>query len=270
MLAGWFRLINSKVVLYDKIGIGYDTTRRADPFILSRLLHYLAPVKGRLYLDVGCGTGNYTAALGAAGVRIAGIDLSRTMLARARQKSPTLGWYNARAEALPFKTESFAGATCTFVHHHMDDPVAAFREVRRVLHPGSRLILFNSTVEQMRHYWLGEYFPNSLAQAVAPIERYEAGEALAAANFVVTTVEPYVVSEDLRDWFLLCGKNRPELYLDPNVRAGISMFAAARDQTEIKRGVDKLRHDIVSGRIAEVQRKYAWDGGDYTFTVAVR
>ena len=86
---------------------------------------------------------------------------------------------------------------------------------------------------------------------------------------MIRTVEPYVVSEDLRDWFLLCGKNRPELYLDPNVRAGISMFAAARDQSEIEGGVEKLRNDIVSGRIGEVQRKYAWDAGDYTFTVAV-
>jgi ubiquinone/menaquinone biosynthesis C-methylase UbiE len=258
------------VALYDQIGIGYDTTRRADPFILSRLLHHLAPVKGSLYLDVGCGTGNYTAAINAAGVRIAGVDLSRTMLARAQEKNPALALHNARAEALPFKTGSFAGATCTFVHHHMDDPIAAFRELHRVLHPGSRLVLFNSTVEQMRHYWVREYFPNSLAQAAAPIERYEARDALAAANFVVKTVEPYVVSEDLRDWFLLCGKNRPELYLAPEVRAGISMFAAARDQAEIRRGVEKLRNDIGSGRIAEVQRKYAWDGGDYTFTVALR
>jgi len=258
------------VALYDKIGIGYDTTRRADPFILSRLLHHLAPLEGRLYLDVGCGTGNYTAAISAAGVRIAGVDPARTMLTRARQKSPALALYNARAEALPFRTESFSGATCTFVHHHMDDPVAAFREVHRVLLPGSRLVLFNSTVEQMRHYWLCEYFPNSLAQAAGPLERYEARDALAAANFVVRAVEPYVVSAALRDWFLLCGKHRPELYLDAKVRAGISMFAAARDQTEIERGVEKLREDIVSGRIAEVQRKYAWDGGDYTFTVAIR
>ena len=160
------------MALYDKIGIGYDTTRRADPFILSRLLHHLAPVKGRLYLDVGCGTGNYTAAISAAGVRMAGVDPSREMLARAREKSPALTLHNACAEALPFKGASFAGATCIFVHHHMDDPVAAFCEVHRVLGPGSRLVLFNSTVEQMRHYWLGEYFPNSLAQAAAPIERY--------------------------------------------------------------------------------------------------
>ena len=258
------------VALYDRIGVGYDTTRSADPFILSRLLHHLAPVQDRLYLDVGCGTGNYTVAIQAAGVRIAGIDLSHTMLARARQKRPALALYNARAEVLPFKARSFAGATCTFVHHHMDDPVSAFREVHRVLAPGSRLVLFNSTVEQMRHYWLCEYFPNAMAQAAASIERYEARDALVAANFVVTTVEPYVVTDELRDWFLLCGKNRPERYLDPKVRAGISMFAGARDQTEIKRGVEKLRNDIASGRIAEVQRKFAWDGGDYTFTIAVR
>ena len=258
------------MALYDKIGKGYDTTRRADPFILSRLLHHLDPRKGRLYLDVGCGTGNYTAAISAAGVRIAGIDPARTMLARAREKSSLLAVCNARAEALPFRAESFSGAICTFVHHHMDDPVSAFREVHRVLLPGARLVLFNSTVEQMRHYWLREYFPNSMAQAAAPIERYEARDALAAANFVVRTVEPYVVGADLRDWFLLCGKNRPELYLDANVRAGISMFSAARDQAEITAGVEKLRDNIGSGRIGEVQRKYAWDGGDYTFTVAVR
>ena len=258
------------MALYDKIGLGYDSTRRADPVILSRLLHHLAPDKDRLYLDVGCGTGNYTSAIRAAGVRIAGIDFSRAMLLRAREKSPALALYNARAERLPFKPGSFAGATCTFVHHHMDDPVAAFREVHRVLRPGSRLVLFNSTVEQMRHYWIGEYFPNSMAQAAAPIERYEARDPLAAANFVITSTEPYVVTDDLRDWFLLCGKNRPELYLDPNVRAGISMFSGAHDQAEIRNGVEKLRNDIASGRIAEVQRKFAWDGGDYTFTVAVR
>jgi ubiquinone/menaquinone biosynthesis C-methylase UbiE len=258
------------MALYDKIGVGYDATRRADPFILSRLLHHLAPIKGRRYLDIGCGTANYTAAIAAAEVQIAGIDFSRTMLARAREKNPSLALYNARAEALPFRNGSFSGATCTFVHHHMDDPVAAFREVHRVLLPRSRFVLFNTTVEQMHHYWIGEYFPGALAQAAVPFKRHEVRDALAAANFGISTTEPYVVTDDLRDWFLLCGKYRPDLYLDPTVRAGISMFATAHDQEEIKSGVERLREDIASGRISEVRRKYAWDGGDYMFTVAIR
>jgi len=48
------------------------------------------------------------------------------------------------------------------------------------------------------------------------------------------------------------------------------MFAGAHDQAEITNGVEQLRQDIASGRIAEVRRKYAWDGGDYMFMVAVR
>jgi hypothetical protein len=54
------------------------------------------------------------------------------------------------------------------------------------------------------------------------------------------------------------------------VRAGISCFANAPDPDEIERGVKRLAADIASGRIAEVMRVYAWDGGDYMFTVGRR
>ena len=60
--------------LYDQIGDGYDTTRRADPAIVRRLAAYLALAPGRRYLDVGCGTGNYTAALAALGGVWHGVD----------------------------------------------------------------------------------------------------------------------------------------------------------------------------------------------------
>ena len=64
-------------VLYDQIADGYDTTRRADPTIVRRLAAYLALAPGRRYLDVGCGTGNYTAALAALGGVWHGVDSSR-------------------------------------------------------------------------------------------------------------------------------------------------------------------------------------------------
>ncbi len=62
----------------------------------------------------------------------------------------------------PSRRESFDGATCTFVHHHMADPVAAFKEVHRVLTPHARFVILNGTAEQMGHYWLNEYFPRMM------------------------------------------------------------------------------------------------------------
>ncbi|MGH7949851.1 MAG: class I SAM-dependent methyltransferase, partial [Candidatus Binataceae bacterium] len=110
------------MALYDRIGTTYDATRRADPYLLGRLLHHLRPSRNRIHLDLGCGTGNYTAALRSAGVRIIGVDLSALMLARAREKNPDVAWCRVRAESLPFVSGAFGGAMSTFVHHHMSDP----------------------------------------------------------------------------------------------------------------------------------------------------
>ena len=259
------------MALYDRIGVGYDTTRQADPYLLSRLIHHLRPRANRRYLDIGSGTGNYTIAMYQAGVPIRGLELSATMLARAKEKAPAIAWHNGRAEAIPFGSASFDGATCTFVHHHMADPVAAFKEVHRVLTPHARLVIFNCTAEQMRHCWLNEYFPRMMKEkATAPYERFVTVDVLDAAGFRNLSEEKYDVAPDLKDLFLYCGKHQPERYLDPRIRSGISSFADAPDQEEVERGVQRIADDIQSGRINDVIRKYAWDGGDYMFTVAER
>ena len=80
------------MTLYDKIGSGYDITRRADPFIVSRLGHYLLAKSDGRYLDIGCGSGNYTIALHKLGLTISGIDISETMLGHAHRKSSEIDW----------------------------------------------------------------------------------------------------------------------------------------------------------------------------------
>lgn len=47
-------------VVYITIGKTYDRTRKADPFLVERIIHYLQPSVGQQYLDIGCGSGNYT------------------------------------------------------------------------------------------------------------------------------------------------------------------------------------------------------------------
>src|SRR5215469_11331027 len=258
------------MALYDRIGVGYDGMRHADPYLLSRILHYLAPRRDARYLDVGSGTGNYTIAMRQAGVPICGLEISATMLARACAKSGDVTWLNGNVLALPFRDRTFAGATMTFVHHHLADPIAGFREINRVLAFGARFVLLNATAEQLRHYWLHEYFPNLLKESNAPYEKHDTVEALTAAGFEFVAEEKYDVAEDLQDWFMYCGKRHPERYLDARVRSGISGFANATDPGQIERGLARLAGDISSGRIAEVMRQYAWDGGDYMFTIAAK
>ena len=152
--------------VYDHIGGGYDATRRAGPAITDRLIHHLAPRDGGGYLDVACGTGNYTLALAGNGLAMTGIDRSSVMLDAARAKAPEVAWRHGGAENLPFDDGVFDGALCTLAIHHFDDLALATTEVWRVIRAG-RFVIFTATPAQMQGYWLNRYFPAAMARAAA-------------------------------------------------------------------------------------------------------
>lgn len=253
--------------LYNTIGKTYDTTRKADPEIVQTLLRLLNPSPQGHYLDVACGSGNYTSALAATGLMIEGVDISEEMLAKARTKNPAIRWHQGDAQALPFQDSSFDGAICTLAIHHMGAFEAAFKEIYRVIKPG-RFVLLTALPEQMKHYWLVHYFPKMLedAQAYMPdflrIER-----AFTEAGFKHVKQEPFFVSETLKDLFLYAGKYRPAMYLDPQIRAGISSFHVSANEEEVRTGLKALEADIYSGKIEQIIQQYEHDGGDYLFVV---
>tara|TARA_R110002049_G_scaffold198606_3_gene368672 strand:+ start:1341 stop:1583 length:243 start_codon:yes stop_codon:yes gene_type:complete len=75
---------------YNKIGINYNQTRKADSYLVDQLLKHLNPSKRGLYLDIGCGTGNYTNALQEKGFQFIGIDPSIEMLQKAQTKNQNI------------------------------------------------------------------------------------------------------------------------------------------------------------------------------------
>lgn len=94
-------------------------------------------------LDVGCGPGSITLGLAAAVAPgdAVGIDASDESIAQAAAMAAERGVTNvrfevARAEALPFDDASFDAAFLHAVLQHLPDPLAALREVHRVLRPG--------------------------------------------------------------------------------------------------------------------------------------
>jgi SAM-dependent methyltransferase len=254
--------------LYDRIGRGYDGTRRADPYLASRLAELLAARPGDACLDLACGTGNYTLALASRGGRWTGVDSSSTMLARAREKAGAARWVAADAAALPFADGAFERALCTLAIHHFPALPPVFAELRRVLRAG-RLVLLTAFPRQMERYWLREYFPDAMERAIRQMPGEEAVlGGLRAAGFREIGVEPYHVRPDLEDLFLYAGKHRPEIYLDPAVRAGISTFAAQADAAEVRDGCARLEADIRSGRIGQLTAGPGHGAGDYAFVLA--
>lgn len=262
-------------VLYDRIGSGYDITRKPDPYLLGRLLDLLGPAAGRRYVDVACGTGNYSLSLAAAGVRITGFDVSMEMIASARSKtapSAHEGWLVADVSDTPFETGAFAGATCTLAIHHFPDLPAAFREVGRIVAADDgRFVIFTSTPEQMERYWLNHYFPDMLRRSAQQMPDLDGmRSALSAAGFSRVATEVYSVSPRLEDLFLYSGKHRPSLYLDPRFLAGISSFANLAEPEEVERGLAQLARDVEAGAIDDIIRSAEYEDGDYLFVCASR
>lgn len=255
------------MAIYNQIGRTYDTTRRADPYIVSRLTHYLDIDTQKTYLDVACGTGNYTVALAAKGGSWHGIDQSSQMLETTHSKSSVVNWRIADIRSLPFSENFFSGAVCTLAIHHFPELLSIFSEVRRVLSDGN-FVIFTSTPEQTSNYWLAEYFPEAIRRSAEQMPRLETViETLRKAGFTGTKTENYQVREDLQDFFLYSGKYQPDIYLNAQVRANISTFSLLAEQSEIELGCERLASDIKTERIRQIIERHK-QTNDYLFVVA--
>lgn len=136
---------------------GYDllacvlTFGREGPF-RDRTLRLADLQPGEAMLDVACGTGTLAMAakrlVGPAG-SVAGVDASAEMIDRARSKAVRAGleidFVNATAQEIPFPNEHFDVVIGTLMLHHLSRPArsAFFREARRVLKSGGRLVLID-------------------------------------------------------------------------------------------------------------------------------
>jgi ArsR family transcriptional regulator len=115
--------------------------------------------------DLGCGTGQTTAALAPYVARVIAVDESTAMLAAARRR---LGAHDnvdlraGRLEDLPIDDASLDVAVLSLVLHFVVDPMAVLAEAARVLRPGGRLLVVDMLPHErdeyrttMGHLWLG-------------------------------------------------------------------------------------------------------------------
>jgi hypothetical protein len=78
-------------------------------------------------------------------------------------------------------------------------------------------------------------------------------------------VSTWDIPKDMVDLFLYGAKHQPALYLQDDVRHGITRFRKAGESRSVQEGYRRLEQDILAGRIRNVLDRYPSDCGDDTF-----
>lgn len=221
------------MVAYDRIGATYCSTRRPDPRIAAQVHAALTAMD--TVINVGAGTGSYEPAQ-----TVVAVEPSMVMITqRPAGSAPCV---QALAEALPLRDKCVDAAMALLTVHHWSDIAAGIRQLRRVAR--HRIVVLTWDQSVTRNFWLlCEYLPDAARineELHVPIARL--AELLGGAH-----VQTVPVPHDCTDGFGAAYWRRPHAYLDPTVRAGISMLAYA-DEGSLAEGLARLAADLRSGR----------------------
>jgi ubiquinone/menaquinone biosynthesis C-methylase UbiE len=215
----------------------YGPGRRLRQSDMDRWMAAARPYLGAAVLDLGAGTGRFTAALAATtGGMVVACEPSGPM----RERCPARPVVGGAAEALPFHDGSFDAVWASQMVHHVRDLDAFAAGVRRVLRPGGRLLLrggFGRPEELPLHRYFPGAWPDP-GQMAALLVRVT--DTLAAAGMPLTARRKVtqVVAESPED-FLVRARSR-----------SLSNLATLDDRL-FEAGLRELERDAGAGRLPE-------------------
>ncbi|MBE9038891.1 class I SAM-dependent methyltransferase [aff. Roholtiella sp. LEGE 12411] len=231
--------------LYDVIGQEYSSTRVPDLRIVQAIADLLTLPKHSIVADIGAGTGGYSHILAQQGFWIYAVEPSSVMQAQA-VPHPHLKWFIGSAENLPLPDNSVDAAVSILSMHHFCNLEQSCREIHRVVRDGA-LVFFTFDIRLSQPLWLNDYFPWLREDALRfPPLATIAAKIEACTQRQVETF-PFHIPHNLSDMFAAAAWRRPEMYLNSQVRAGISSFAIV-DNEMVQHGVQRLAADLDSGQ----------------------
>ncbi|MEO0437123.1 MAG: class I SAM-dependent methyltransferase [Pseudomonadota bacterium] len=215
--------------LYDSIGQSYNYSRQTDPR-LAAVLHQRLE-RAETILNIGAGAGSYEHN----DRYVVAAEPSETMLAqRSSGAAPAV---QATAECLPFANNSFDAAMAVLTIHHWSDWRRGVDEALRVAN--GRLALLTWTGFP-NGFWLLDYFPEIEALDVPLFPTVDE----LASSMGKLAVDPLPIPADCEDGMLCAFWQRPQAYLNPKVREGISTFSKLE---RVEERISQLAADLASG-----------------------
>jgi ubiquinone/menaquinone biosynthesis C-methylase UbiE len=230
---------------YDTIGLKYNTYRNADIRIVTILKELLGLPDGSTIVDIGAGTGNYTNALASMGYKLKAIEPSAVMREQIIPH-PNVEWFAGSAESIPLPDASVNGLISTLAVHHFPDLYNAAAEMWRVCGSGP-MVLFTIDPRRGEPFWFREYFSGIYERffdAFIPVEKLIS--VFTEKYDTIASIHNFPLPHDLSDLNMHAGWNKPEIYLDPAIRRGMSGFAMS-GHSEVQDGLKLLRRDLKTG-----------------------
>ncbi|MGC9538986.1 methyltransferase domain-containing protein [Streptomyces sp. UG1] len=219
---------------YDVLGATYARTRQPDPRIAAQIHAALGDATD--VVNVGAGSGSYEPP-----ETVLAVEPSRVMITqRPTGAAPAV---QAVAEHLPLRDGAADAVMALLTVHHWTDLAAGIRELRRVARRRIVILTWEQRIFRERFWLVRDYLPQAAA--------YDDTRAIPTDQLIDLLgggrQEPVRIPHDCVDGFGAAYWRRPHAYLDPHVRAGISMLAQTGDDA-LAPGLTRLADDVRTGR----------------------
>lgn len=138
----------------------YDAIAQHYLSMAGQLVERASVGDGDAVLDIGCGTGNVSITAARRGATVTGIDITPSMLERARERVEVAGiedvdWRTGTATALPFEDDAFDVVLSCLGHMYADPPDAAAAELVRVARPDATIAFTSWTPTDLFPFMAG-------------------------------------------------------------------------------------------------------------------
>ena len=221
--------------LYDRIGSGYSRRRNPDTRIAQLIGQALSD--NMLIANVGAGTGSYEPS----NKVVIAIEPSAEMIAQRTSAGGRV--LRSTAENIPLRDKSVDASMAVLTIHHWRNWKGGIAELNRISR--HRIAVMTWDPGHSGFWLVQRYLPEILEIDRAIFPRLEEITQLLGRSQVKVVPVPH----DCSDGFLGAYWNRPQEYLDPDVRSAISTF---RRVAQVEEGLAWLQAELSDGSWARM------------------